>query len=65
MRIIFSSLQESSAEFLYPKPYLRFRIFEIKYYNNIRANFLSYLNVNVYFITIIHYLIIKTNNIQS
>ena len=30
--------------------------FEIKYYNNIRANFLSYFNVNVYFITIIHYL---------
>ena len=42
--------------FMHPKPYLRFWIFEIKYYNNIRANFLSYFNVNVYFITIIHYL---------
>ena len=54
--LFFLSLQGSSAEFLYPKPYLRFWIFEIKYYNSIRANFLSYLNVNVYFITIIHYL---------
>ena len=41
--------------FMHPKPYLRFWIFEIKYYNNILANFLSYFNVNVYFITIIHY----------
>ena len=42
--------------FMHPKPYLRFWIFEIKYYNIIRANFLSYFYVNVYFITIIHYL---------
>ena len=29
--------------FIHPKPYLRFWIFEIKYYNKIRANFLSFL----------------------
>ena len=42
--------------FMHPKPYLRIWIFKIKYYINIRVNFLSYFNVNVYFITIIHYL---------
>ena len=41
--------------FMHPKPYLRFWFFEIKYYNNIWANFLSYINVNDYFIAIIHY----------
>ena len=42
--------------FMHPNPYLRFWIFEIKYYNNIRANFLSYFNGIGYFVTIIHYL---------
>ena len=56
LRIIFCLCKEACWIFMHPKPHLRFWIFEIKYYNNIRANFLSYFNVNVYFITIIHYL---------
>ena len=32
-------------------PKYLFSYIRIKYYNNIRANFLSYFNVNVYFIT--------------
>ena len=51
------SLQGSSADFLCIQNRIYdSEFFEIKYYNNIRANFLSYFNVNVYFITIIHYL---------
>ena len=52
----FLSLRKLVWIFMHPKPYLRFWIFEIKYYSNIQANFLPYFNVNVYFITIIHYL---------
>ena len=54
--LFFVFARKTGGIFMHPKPYLRFWIFEIKYYNNIWANFLSYFNVNVYFITIIHYL---------
>ena len=54
--LLFVFARKLGWNFMHPKPYLRFWIFEIKYYNNIRANFLSYFTVNFYFITIIHYL---------
>ena len=57
LRIIFRLCEEARLNFYISKTVSRIpNFFKIKYYKNIWANFLLYFNVNVYFITIVHYL---------